>query len=180
MSVKRGSDIFISVWNLHRSPDLWENPLEFDPDRWTRPYSNPAVQGWSGLDPGRANGRFPNEVVADFAFLPFGGGSRKCVGDQFAMLESIVAFAVAMRDFDMVLLDDPEQIERELVTGATIHTKDGLRVRLSPRRKVKDRADGKTDLSHDDTDSKPKQRSASENTVMEPTTLASVSSNSSS
>ncbi|KAJ8903259.1 hypothetical protein NDN08_004368 [Rhodosorus marinus] len=180
VSVKRGSDIFISVWNLHRSPDLWENPLEFDPDRWTRPYSNPAVKGWSGLDPARANGLFPNEVAADFAFLPFGGGSRKCVGDQFAMLESIVAFAVAMRDFDMVLLDDPEQIERELVTGATIHTKDGLRVRVSPRRKGDDRAHDKTDLSHDDTDSKPKQRSALENTVMEPSTLASVPSNSSS
>ena len=32
--VPQGSDIFISVWNLHRDPSLWERPHEFDPDRW--------------------------------------------------------------------------------------------------------------------------------------------------
>lgn len=32
--VDKGSDIFISVWNLHRSPKLWDEPDKFNPDRW--------------------------------------------------------------------------------------------------------------------------------------------------
>mmetsp|Transcript_10282 Transcript_10282/g.31437 ORF Transcript_10282/g.31437 Transcript_10282/m.31437 type:complete len:155 (+) Transcript_10282:273-737(+) len=121
---------------MHRSPDLWENPDEFDPDRWTRTFKNPEVVGWKGRSAVTNETLFPNEVISDFAFLPFGGGSRKCVGDQFAMLESIVAFAVTIRDFDMELLDPPEEIERDLVTGATIHTKNGLNLRVKPRNKT--------------------------------------------
>jgi len=136
VKVTRGTDIFISVWNMHRSPDLWENPDEFDPDRWTRTFKNPEVVGWKGRSAVTNETLFPNEVISDFAFLPFGGGSRKCVGDQFAMLESIVAFAVTIRDFDMELLDPPEEIERDLVTGATIHTKNGLNLRVKPRNKT--------------------------------------------
>ena len=33
-AVPAGSDLFISVWNLHRDPKLWERATEFDPDRW--------------------------------------------------------------------------------------------------------------------------------------------------
>lgn len=40
---------------------------------------------------------YPNEIASDFAFIPFGGGQRKCVGDQFAMLEATVALAVLLR-----------------------------------------------------------------------------------
>ena len=43
-----GMDIFISVWNLHRSPDCWEDPLKFDPMRFKRPFTNPGVEGWNG------------------------------------------------------------------------------------------------------------------------------------
>ena len=37
------------------------------------------------------------QVAADFAFIPFGGGSRKCVGDQFALTEATVAIAMLLR-----------------------------------------------------------------------------------
>jgi cytochrome P450 len=60
--VAPGSDLFISVWNLHRSEEHWERPHEFDPDRFD------------------VNGPIPNEVTQDFAYLPFGGGKRKCIG----------------------------------------------------------------------------------------------------
>jgi beta-ring hydroxylase len=42
-------------------------------------------------------------VHSDFAFLPFGGGSRKCVGDQFAMMESIVTMVGIIQRFDFSL-----------------------------------------------------------------------------
>ena len=45
----------------------------------------------------------PNEYTEDYAYLPFGGGQRKCVGDQFAIFESIVSLAMLMRRFDVEL-----------------------------------------------------------------------------
>jgi cytochrome P450 len=86
----RGTDIFISTWNLHRSPDLWEDPETFDPTRFDRPFKNAGVVGWEGYNPDKVQGLYPNEQAADFAFLPFGGGQRRCVGDQFAMMEATV------------------------------------------------------------------------------------------
>jgi cytochrome P450 len=90
VKILRGTDIFISTWNLHRSPELWENAEKYDPTRWERPFKNMGVKGWEGYNPDKVTGLYPNERAADFAFLPFGGGSRKCVGDQFAMMEATV------------------------------------------------------------------------------------------
>ena len=75
-----------------RSPEYWEEPEKYNPDRWDREFQNPAVKGWKGYRPGMVNGLYPDEQASDFAFLPFGGGTRKCVGDQFAMLEATVTF----------------------------------------------------------------------------------------
>lgn len=90
VKILRGTDIFISTWNLHRSPELWENPEAYDPTRFERSFQNRDIEGWDGYDPEKIRGLYPNEQTADFAFLPFGGGQRKCVGDQFAMMEATV------------------------------------------------------------------------------------------
>jgi cytochrome P450 family 97 subfamily B polypeptide 3 len=64
------------------------------------------------------------QIASDFAFLPFGGGSRKCVGDQFAMLEGAVALAMMVRKFDFMLVGSPADVG--MTTGATIHTVNGM------------------------------------------------------
>jgi cytochrome P450 len=92
VKVLRGTDIFISTWNLHRSEELWENAETFDPTRWERQFKNANVEGWAGYNPDKVVGLYPNEQASDFAFLAFGGGARKCVGDQFAMMEATVTF----------------------------------------------------------------------------------------
>ena len=120
----RGTDIFISTWNLHRSPELWENPLEFDPTRWDRPFKNAGVEGWGGYDPDKVTGLYPNEIASDFAFLPFGGGQRKCVGDQFAVMEAVVTMSMVMKNCDFEFAIDPDDVGMK--TGATIHTMNGL------------------------------------------------------
>ncbi|CAN8071312.1 unnamed protein product [Agarophyton chilense] len=131
----RGTDVFINVYSLHRSPDLWDEPDKFDPDRWLRPKQNPGVVGWQGYNPaqGLEDGSplYPTELHSDFAFIPFGGGSRKCVGDHFAILESVVALAMIIRRFDFEFANSPEDVQ--MTTGATIHTKNGLNMRLYKR-----------------------------------------------
>ena len=131
VKVLRGTDIFISTWNLHRSPELWEDPEKFDPTRWERPFRNLGVKGWEGYNPDKINGLYPNELAADHAFLPFGGGKRKCVGDQFAMMEATVTMAMVLNNFDFEFVGSPDDVGMK--TGATIHTMNGLNMRVQKR-----------------------------------------------
>jgi cytochrome P450 len=137
----RGTDIFISTWNLHRSPDLWEDPETFDPTRFDRPFKNAGVVGWEGYNPDKVQGLYPNEQAADFAFLPFGGGQRRCVGDQFAMMEATVTMAIVLNNYDFTFATCPEDVGMR--TGATIHTMNGLNMNV--RKLSKDAEPPETD-----------------------------------
>ena len=64
-------------------------------------------------------------------YIPFSGGPRKCVGDQFALMEAIIAVAVVLKQFDAELT--PGQ-KIEMTTGATIHTTNGLYMNVSARK----------------------------------------------
>ena len=114
VKIIKGSDFFLSIWNLHRSPLLWDKPDEFDPDRWRRPTpqhlvdkfnaQRPEGEGkWEGYKPQLDKALYPNEQHADYAFLPFGAGPRKCLGDQFALMESVVMMAVIFRRYEFEL-----------------------------------------------------------------------------
>ncbi|KAK7340336.1 hypothetical protein VNO77_21038 [Canavalia gladiata] len=113
--IKRGEDIFISVWNLHRSPELWDDADKFEPERWA-------------LD-----GPNPNETNQNFKYLPFGGGPRKCVGDMFASYETVVALAMLVRRFNFQMAVGAPPVE--MTTGATIHTTQGLKMTVTHRMK---------------------------------------------
>ena len=130
IKVLRGTDMFISTWNLHRSPDLWENPEVFDPSRFDRPFRNPGVKDWQGYDPDKVAGLYPNEQASDFAFLPYGGGQRKCVGDQFAIMEATVIMSMILKDLDFEWAIEPDNVGMR--TGATIHTMNGLMLKPKP------------------------------------------------
>lgn len=69
------------------------------------------LHGNTGYQPEAGRGAlYPNEVSSDFAFIPFGGGARKCVGDQFALFEATVAFAMLLRRFTFRLAVPAEQV----------------------------------------------------------------------
>ena len=145
-TVIRGMDMFISLYNIHHDEKFWPEPYKFDPERFTRPYSNPDVPEWKGIDPKLWEGRlYPNEIATDFAFLPFGGGARKCVGDEFALLEATVTLAMVLRRFefefdpskktDVDIMEHPENLSHPvgMRTGATIHTRNGLHMLFKRR-----------------------------------------------
>jgi len=146
-TVIRGMDIFLSLYNIHRDERFWPEPNKFDPLRFTRSYKNPDVPDWAGFDPAKWEGKlYPNEISADFAYLPFGGGARKCVGDEFATLEATVTLAMLLRRFDFEFDaskdtnnhgfgGSPENLSHPvgMRTGATIHTRNGLPMIITHR-----------------------------------------------
>ncbi|MGW1976761.1 cytochrome P450 [Streptomyces sp. NPDC001889] len=70
-----GAEIAFSLYAVHRDPALYPDPDVFDPDRWL---------------PGRRE-RIPRE-----AFVPFGAGNRKCIGEAFAWTEATIALATVL------------------------------------------------------------------------------------
>lgn len=135
--ILRGMDFFVSIYNLQRDEKYWPNANTFDPERFLRPYKNPDVPGWAGFDPAKWRGAllYPNEIASDYAFLPFGAGPRKCVGDVFALLEGAVTLAMTLREFDFEFSAPTETPDKVgTCTGATIHTKNGLWMKVKPRR----------------------------------------------
>ena len=139
----RGVDILLSVYSLHRNPEVWGADADtFRPERFLEAreghgewagYTVPMAK--DGVTPAFMSGEsllYPNETHFDFGFIPFGGGQRKCVGDSFAVAESIVAIAAFVRTLDIAHV--PGKEEPGMVTGATIHTDGGLQVRLTERK----------------------------------------------
>ena len=146
-TVIRGMDMFLSLYNIHHDERFWPEPYKFDPLRFTRKYTNPDVPDWKGFDPDLWENRlYPNEAASDFAYLPFGGGARKCIGDEFATLEATVTLAMVLRRFefsfdqskktsDVDWSDLPSKLEHPvgMRTGATIHTRYGLHMNIKRR-----------------------------------------------
>jgi cytochrome P450 len=78
--IPAGSVVVLSPWATHRRPDCWPDPERFDPDRFDPDRFAPAA----------ASGR------PRYAWFPFGGGPRACIGGQFALTEAVVATAVLL------------------------------------------------------------------------------------
>jgi cytochrome P450 len=102
------SAIVVSPWVTHRHPAFWEEPELFDPERFT---------------PEREKARHR------YAYIPFGGGPRACIGQYFSMLEAVLITAQLVGAFD--LDTDPGPVA--LTTGITLRPEQTLPCRISPR-----------------------------------------------
>jgi cytochrome P450 len=75
-TVPKGSIVIASQWITHRDPRLWREPEAFRPERW----SNGETDG-----------------LPKFAYFPFGGGTRVCIGEAFAWTELVLVLATIAR-----------------------------------------------------------------------------------
>jgi len=110
-----GTVALVAIYAIHRDPALWEDPLRFDPDRFS---------------PERCKGR------NRWQYLPFGGGPRACIGDHFAMLEATLALATILRrvKIDSLSGDFPTVTPFTMIAAAPIRARAELRVDRLNRR----------------------------------------------
>ncbi len=103
-----GTMIMFSQWVLHRLPDVWADPEVFRPERW---------------DP--VNG----QKVPQWAYFPFGGGSRICIGMPFAQLQIRLVLATILQHYIPCVVPGHPVMPLPLIT---LRLKHGLHVRLEP------------------------------------------------
>ena len=108
IAVRKGQPVMFSVYFLHRRPDLWgADALEFRPERWEE-----------------------NRVPA-WQFLPFLGGPRTCLGQQFALTEASYLLVRLLQEFEAIEpVDGVEMARMRKGLGVTMWPKDGARVRF--------------------------------------------------
>lgn len=106
----KGSMVMLSPYVAHRRLEVWANPEAFDPDRFL---------------PERAASR------PRYAYVPFGGGARICIGNNFALMQATLTLAMAARRFRWHL--DPGRARVQVKADLTLRPAPGVFVRLSPR-----------------------------------------------
>jgi cytochrome P450 len=107
--IPRGANVVMSTWVMHRDPRYFTEPDRFDPDRWV---------------PERA------QNLPKFAYFPFGGGPRQCIGTAFAMMEATLLLATLAQKFQFRA--EPGHV----VTPSpsfTLRPKQGIRMQLGKR-----------------------------------------------
>lgn len=107
--VRAGTPIYILPWIMHRDPRFFDEPEAFRPERWA----------------GDLARRLPR-----FAYMPFGGGPRICIGNRFAMIESVLILASLVRRFRFVIPADRKVIP---FPSMTLRLRGGLRARIAER-----------------------------------------------
>jgi len=104
--LKQGRLAMFSIYNIHHHPDFWQQPEQFDPDR------------------------FLNTENRRFSFMPFGTGERICIGNHFALLESQLLLSMIIQHFDWQLLSTDEA---EIEMAVTLKPKGGIPAKLAVR-----------------------------------------------
>jgi cytochrome P450 len=120
-----GTLLMFNQWVLHRHPDLWEDADTFRPERWDPVYGQKAPQ---------------------WAYFPYGGGSRMCLGKPLAQLELFLVLPMVLqRYFPRVL---PSHVVEPLPL-ITLRSKHGMPVRLEPVEDAIDTASHSTEERKD-------------------------------
>ena len=107
--VPKGSLITVNTYALQRDRRFFDDPERFDPQRFAR--------GWE-------------ERIPRYAYLPFGGGPRVCIGNGFAMMEARLIVATIAQRCRLSLEPGQNVVPRQLVT---LRPKEHVRMRVHVR-----------------------------------------------
>lgn len=107
--VRKGAQLVLSPWHLHRHERLWERPDEFDPDRWNT-----------------ENGKQCQRT----AYIPFSAGPRVCTGAGFAMVEGPLILSTLLRRFRFAPVNGRDPVP---VAHLTVRSADGIWLTLQRR-----------------------------------------------
>ena len=107
--VPKGSLVFLIPFVVHRRPQLWPDPDRFDPDRFAPEHESERPR---------------------FAYIPFGGGPRGCIGNQFAIFEAQLIVATIAQRYRLELVPDQDIRPEPLIT---LRPAPGIRAFLKKR-----------------------------------------------
>jgi len=105
----KGTTAQVMIYLLHRHPEYWKQATEFLPERWLAPEI---------------------ENLHKYAYLPFAGGPRVCIGNSFAIMEANLLLATIAQRYRLGLIDGVEIKPAALIT---LFPRDGLPMRLEKR-----------------------------------------------
>ena len=113
--IPKGTRLLVNVWKLHRDPDIWSNPEEFQPERFLT--SNHASINVFGQHP---------------ELIPFGSGRRSCPGIGLALRILHLTIARLLQGFDMTT---PMNVPVDMTEGVSLSMpkETPLEVMLTPR-----------------------------------------------
>jgi cytochrome P450 len=108
-SVPKGSGVSFAQWTVHRDPRWYDTPEEFRPARWE----------------GDLLKRIPR-----FAYFPFGGGPRQCIGNSFALMEAALVLATIAQQYRFRLVEGHQVVP---LASITLRPRHGIRAVLEAR-----------------------------------------------
>nr|AVL92833.1 CYP450 [Locusta migratoria] len=109
-NIPESTTLTLHIYHAHRDPDHWPEPERFDPDRFL---------------PDRVQGRHP------FAYVPFSGGPRNCIGQKFAVLEEKTVLSYILRNFRVETVEKLKDLK--LIGELVLRPFKGVIVKLTPR-----------------------------------------------
>jgi cytochrome P450 len=104
--IPKNTNVIVLPFQIHRLKEFWDNPEEFIPERFTPEKT---------------------KEMHKFAYFPFGGGPRQCIGNNFALMEMQVIVATILKNFTF---ERPSKEEPEMEQLVTLRMKNGLRVKV--------------------------------------------------
>ena len=108
--VPKGAQVFMFQWVTQRDSRFFPQPDQFQPERWTEEFTN---------------------TLPKYAYFPFGGGPRVCIGSYFAMMEIVLLLATIGQRFRFSLQSDHPV---KLIPAMSLRPKDGVKVIVEERR----------------------------------------------